>query len=200
MDAETLSLLCPCGNIDCLNLTPQRAEEIGISNRVLVLINPNDFTFSELHHMGIVVLDPEHITAEKKHENIYSIKCTSCGEAFLIIRERDRCILAFRKELSVQLNKMRRGGRLLNLPGLSSDLRSFVCKALRDPRNVVTTISFEDFSRVESSDVETEEIASEDPDLELMFNPHLGSCLIGAFEETSRMRLLEQDGNVRSCS
>lgn len=193
MDAKIMSCLCPCGNIDCLNVAPQSPADLGISERHLVQINQDAFNFSELHHMGIVILDPEHVASEVHKGHVFSIKCSKCGEEFLVIHTKHHCALAFRKELPVKLVKMRRGGRLLSFPGFPRSLCSFLCKAFLDPDAVRTAVSFEDFSRIVPSDDSCAEVISEDTDIDVMFNPQLQSCIIGGFEDVGVPSILTPD-------
>ena len=183
-----MSVLCPCGNIDCINVSPQQPQTLGISGDVLSVIDPRSFRFTELHHMSLVIRDPVQVATEKHMAHVCSIKCTKCAEVFFVAKTDTTHVVAYRKDLGERMERMRRGGGLLKLPHMPSSLRPFICKAFLD--TMVHTTSFEDFADV-GPPGDVSEIFSYDSDLDVMFSPEMPNCYIGSFEDVLLPRLLQ---------
>ena len=184
-----MSVLCPCGNIDCINVSPQLPQNLGISDDVLSVLDSRSFRFTELHHMSLVILDPAQVVAEKPMAHVCSIKCTKCSEVFFVVKTDTTHVVAYRKELGERMEKMRRGGCLLKLPHMPASLRPFICKAFLEA--MVNTTSFEDFADL-APPGDVTEIIPYDSDLDVMFSPDMPNCYIGSFEDVLLPSLLQE--------
>jgi hypothetical protein len=125
--------------------------------------------FSELHHMALVIRDPDVVEGCKIHKYVYELKCKECDGRFLILRVGCGFAIGFDKEMPVTLKRAKIAGNLCTFADFPVSLRRFICREGDKSRMVRSEVSFEDLSTHLPRESENREIMAHDTDFDVMF-------------------------------